>query len=67
MTGTTIRTSSWLADTSMSSPGYQVPLNGTGNCVCSEPVRYDGQRERDRLAELRDADGGDEHDHPRAT
>ena len=42
MTGTTISTSSWLADTSMSSPGCHVPLNGTGNCVCSEPVRYSG-------------------------
>ncbi len=42
MTGTTMRTSSWLAETSMSSPGYHVPLNGTGNCVCSDPVRYAG-------------------------
>ena len=39
MTGTTIRTRSWLAETSMPSPGYQVPLNGTGNWVCKEPVR----------------------------
>ena len=65
MTGTTISTSSWLAETSMSRPGCHVPLNGSGNCVCSEPVRYVGQRERDRLAQLRDADRRDEHDHAR--
>ena len=42
ISGTTIRISSWLADTSMSSPGCQVPENGCGNCVWSEPVRYSG-------------------------
>ena len=39
MTGTTMRTRSWLADTSMSRPGYQVPVNGNGNWVDNEPVR----------------------------
>jgi hypothetical protein len=39
ISGTTISTSSWLADTSMPRPGYQVPLNGVGNDVCREPVR----------------------------
>ncbi len=39
MIGTTMRTSSWLADTSMPRPGYQVPVNGNGNWVDNEPVR----------------------------
>ena len=42
ITGTTISTSSWLAVTSMSRPGCHVPVNGNGNWVCSDPVRYSG-------------------------
>ena len=63
MSGTTMSTSSWLAVTSMSRPGCHSPVKGSGNCVCSDPVRYSGKREGHRLAELRDADRRDEHDH----
>ena len=40
----------------------QVPVNGSGNCVCNVPVRYAGS-ECDRLAQLRDPDGGHQDDH----
>ncbi len=42
MSGTTMSTSSWLDVTSTSPIGFHCPSNGTGNCVCSEPVRYEG-------------------------
>ena len=42
MSGTTMSTRIWLADTSMSRNGVHVPENGSGNSVCSDPVRYSG-------------------------
>ena len=39
ISGTTMSTTSSLADTSMPKNGFQSPSNGSGNRVCSEPVR----------------------------
>ena len=63
MSGTTISTSSWLAVTSMSSArASSRPSIGIGNARLQRAGAVVGQRERDRLAQLGDADRRDEHD-----
>ena len=65
MSGTTMSTSSWLAVTSMSSAGMPRARERQRELRLQRAGAVFGQRERDRLAQLRDADRRDEHDDAR--